>query len=130
MGFAVRYEHTTDIFENVADDIKATQQPDSIIYVNVLEHIADDVNELKQISRTLHTGGRLFIFVPAFPWLFGSFDRQINYFRRYTRTELEEKCVTAGFKVITSKYFDLFGVVPWWVKYRLLQSNQNGARRR
>lgn len=111
-----------DIFENVADQIRSTERPDSIIYINVLEHIEDDVHELSVINKTLDAGGRLLIFVPAFRWLYGSYDRQINHFRRYTRTELEQKCVAAGFKVIASRYFDLLGVLPWWVKYRLMQS--------
>src|SRR6185503_17891142 len=112
-----------DVFENVAERIRSTDRPDSIIYVNVLEHIADDVHELNVINKALATGGRIFIFVPALRWLHGSYDRQINHFRRYTRTELEKKCVAAGFKVIESRYFDLFGVLPWWVKYKVLQSN-------
>lgn len=113
-----------DIFQNVAGEIKAAARPDSIIYVNVLEHIADDVNELNVIRETLDEGGRLFVFVPALRWLHGSMDRQLDHFRRYTRVELEKKCVEAGFKVISSRYFDLFGVLPWWVKYRLLQSKK------
>jgi len=112
-----------DIFENVAEEIRSAERPDSIIYVNVLEHIADDVHELSVINKTLDAGGRILIFVPALRWLHGSYDRQINHFRRYTRTELEKKCVAAGFKVIASRYFDLFGVLPWWVKYKVLQSN-------
>jgi SAM-dependent methyltransferase len=112
-----------DVFENVAERIRSTHRPDSIIYVNVLEHIADDVHELNVINKALDTGGRIFIFVPALRWLHGSYDRQINHFRRYTRTELEKKCVAAGFKVIESRYFDLFGVLPWWVKYKVLQSS-------
>ena len=112
-----------DVFENVAEEIRLAERPDSIIYVNVLEHLADDVHELSVINKTLDTGGRIFIFVPALRWLHGSYDRQINHFRRYTRTELEKKCVAAGFRVIESRYFDLFGVLPWWVKYKVLQSN-------
>jgi len=112
-----------DIFENVAEEIRSAERPDSIIYVNVLEHIADDVHELSVINKTLDAGGRILIFVPALRWLHGSYDRQINHFRRYTRTELEKKCVAAGFRVIESRYFDLFGVLPWWVKYKVLQSN-------
>ena len=42
-------------------------RPDSIIYINVLEHIADDALELKLIRETLADGGRVFIFVPALP---------------------------------------------------------------
>jgi SAM-dependent methyltransferase len=112
-----------DVFENVAEQIRSAERPDSIIYVNVLEHIADDIHELNVINKTLSRGGRVFIFVPALRWLHGSYDRQINHFRRYTRTELEKKCVASGFKVIVSRYFDLFGVLPWWVKYKVLQSN-------
>ena len=112
-----------DIFENVAERIRSGERPDSIIYVNVLEHIADDVHELNVINKTLDAGGRIFIFVPALRWLHGSYDRAINHFRRYTRTELEKKCVASGFKVTESRYFDLLGVLPWWVKYKVLQSN-------
>jgi SAM-dependent methyltransferase len=114
------YNH---VFAQVAPEIRALR-PDSIIYVNVLEHIEDDLSELRIINETLDNGGRLFIFVPALRWLHGSFDRQINHFRRYSKNELETKCTAAGFKVISSRYFDLLGVLPWWVKYRLLQSEK------
>ncbi len=112
------------IFEHVAPQIRTAEKPDSIIYVNVLEHIADDVAELRHINDALEPRGRLFIFVPALQWLHGSFDRQINHYRRYSKTELQQKCLGAGFKVIMSRYFDFFGVLPWWVKYRLLHLNR------
>ncbi len=124
---AVALKTYNDVFENVADQIRTTARPDSIIYVNVLEHIEDDVSELKVINRTLDKGGRVFIFVPALRWLHGSMDKQLDHFRRYTRTELEKKCVAAGFKVITSRYFDVMGVTPWWIKYVLLRSNDMEA---
>jgi len=123
LGESQNVKTYNDIFENVAERIRSGERPDSIIYVNVLEHIADDVHELNVINKTLDTGGRIFIFVPALRWLHGSYDRAINHFRRYTRTELEKKCVASGFKVIESRYFDLLGVLPWWVKYKVLQSN-------
>jgi len=123
LGESQNVKTYNDIFENVAERIRSAERPDSIIYVNVLEHIADDVHELNVINKTLDTGGRIFIFVPALRWLHGSYDRAINHFRRYTRTELEKKCVASGFKVIESRYFDLLGVLPWWVKYKVLQSN-------
>ena len=113
-----------NIFRQVASQIKSSQQPDSILYVNVLEHIEDDFAELALVNSVLERGGRLFIFVPAFQWLHGSYDRKINHFRRYSRSELEQKCMAAGFTVIAAKYFDLLGVLPWWVKYRLIQSKK------
>ena len=81
-------------------------------------------SEFRIIGDTLDSGGRLFIFVPALRWLHGSMDRQTKSLRRYMRSELEKKCVAAGFRVIASRYFDLFGVLPWWVKYKVLQSKK------
>ena len=111
------------IFSEVATEIGDKQNPDSIIYVNVLEHIENDRSELEYIHRTLEKGGRCFIFVPALMSLYGEFDRKIGHFRRYTKSEVEEKCQSAGFKVLKSKYFDLAGIVPWFVKYKVLKSD-------
>jgi SAM-dependent methyltransferase len=111
------------IFSEVATEISDKQKPDSIIYVNVLEHIEHDVAELEHIYRTLGKGGRCFIFVPALMSLYGEFDRKIGHFRRYTKQEVEEKCQSAGFKVLKSKYFDFAGIIPWFVKYKVLKSD-------
>lgn len=108
-----------DVAERLSSDL-----PDSIIYVNVLEHIADDVGELALVHRTLAPGGKIFIFVPALQSLYGAFDEQVGHHRRYTRSELVDKCERAGFRIIDSRYFDLLGVLPWWVKYRLLKSSE------
>jgi SAM-dependent methyltransferase len=117
------------IFTGIADEIKQNQNPDSIIYVNVLEHIEDDEAELKAMYETLDDSGRVFIFVPAFQWLYGNFDKHVGHFRRYTKNELETKTKTAGFKILKSFYFDFAGVIPWWIKYRLLKSDglESGA---
>jgi SAM-dependent methyltransferase len=115
-------------FARVADKIAGAGRPDSAIYVNVLEHVADDQAELEVVRHTLADGGRLFAFVPALHWLRGSFDELVGHRRRYTKGELEGKCRRAGFRVLTSGYFDLPGVLPWWVKYRLLRSEKMEAR--
>ena len=112
------------IFTSVSETIKQNQNPDSIIYVNVLEHVEDDEAELKAMYETLDDSGRIFIFVPAFQWLYGNFDKHVGHFRRYTKDELETKTKAAGFKIIKSFYFDFAGVIPWWIKYRLLKSDE------
>ena len=116
------------VFTEAADKIAAQQKPDSIIYVNVLEHIEDDLNELKTIYQTLEKGGRGFIFVPALMTLYGGFDNKIGHFRRYTKSELENKCKLAGFDIVKSKYFDFIGIVPWYAKYKILKSDSLDAR--
>ncbi len=119
----VRVDFYKSIFSGVAAEILDKQKPDSIIYVNVLEHIENDRSELEYIHRTLSKGGRCFIFVPALMSLYGEFDRKIGHFRRYTKRDVEEKCKSAGFKILKSKYFDLAGIVPWFVKYKMLKSD-------
>ena len=121
---AVDLQLYNETFDRVAAQIRARQQPDSIVYVNVLEHTADDEREIRLMAETLGPGGRAFIFVPALSWLYGSFDREINHYRRYSRGDLEGKCRAAGFRILLSRYFDLFGVLPWWLKYRLLKSRK------
>jgi len=112
-----------DTFAGVAAQV-AAERPDSIIYVNVLEHIADDEGELRAVRGALADGGRAFLFVPAFAWLYGSFDRQVGHHRRYTRRELGEKCERAGLRVVKAVYVDAAGVLPWWLKYRVLRSER------
>jgi SAM-dependent methyltransferase len=119
------------VFTDVAQKIRLDQRPDSIIYVNVLEHVENDRAELAAMRDTLDDKGRIFIFVPALRWLYGAFDKQVGHYRRYAKDELETKCKDSGFKLIKSCYFDFAGVAPWWIKYRLLKSDslESGAIR-
>lgn len=117
-----RIETHNSSFPEAAPQIKTRQAPDSIIYVNVLEHIADDEGELNAIHQTLASDGHVFLFVPALSWLYGAFDERVGHVRRYAKAELEEKLRRAGFQIVLSRYFDLAGVAPWWIKYRLLRS--------
>ena len=110
-------------FPELAESIRADERPDSVIYVNVLEHIADDQAELDRVGAILGIGGRILIFVPALNWLYGNFDRRVGHFRRYTKAGIEERLKRAQFKILHSEYFDLPGIVPWWIKYRLFRSD-------
>ncbi len=112
------------VFPEVAEQIGASIRPDSLVYVNVLEHIPDDEGELKAAYEALAKGGRIFIFVPALPWLYGGFDRAVGHVRRYTKEEIVGKCRRAGFEILSCRYLDLAGVLPWWLKYRLLNSER------
>jgi 2-polyprenyl-3-methyl-5-hydroxy-6-metoxy-1,4-benzoquinol methylase len=99
-------------------------RPDSILYVNVLEHIEDDRKELATAYSMLQSGGRVLVFVPANAWLMSAMDRQMGHFRRYSKQELVRKCREAGFTIRFSKNFDLLGVAPWLLKFRLLGSTK------
>ena len=111
-----------NIFSNVADEIALAGPPDSIIYINVLEHIENDLDELRAVHRTLKSDGHLIVFVPALPMLFSKFDRSIGHFRRYRRSELRSKLEEAGFRVKDLRWFDMLGILPWLLKYRIAGS--------
>jgi phospholipid N-methyltransferase len=100
--------------------------PDTAVYINVLEHIEEDETELNAVFAALPRGGRILIFVPAMPFLMSPMDRELGHFRRYTLKQLAAKCSAAGFKINLARYFDLLGIAPWWVKYRLLNSSTLG----
>jgi SAM-dependent methyltransferase len=121
---AARLRTYNDTFARVAGRVALEERPDSIIYVNVLEHVEEDEAELRVVRDALAPGGRLFLFVPAFEWLYGSFDRQVGHRRRYTRRGLAVKCESASLRVLKAVYFDAAGVVPWWLKYRVLRSEK------
>ena len=87
------------IFRNAVREIVVRGRPDTIVYINVLEHIEDDLGELGAIYETLAPDGRCLIFVPALRSLYGNFDREVGHLRRYAKKELEEKCRAAGFTI-------------------------------
>lgn len=86
---------------------------DSVVMVNVLEHIEDDRMALSQCFRILRPGGHLLILVPALQFLYSDMDKSVGHFRRYERADLENKIQTADFFLQDLRYFDAIGIIPW-----------------
>jgi SAM-dependent methyltransferase len=93
----------------------------TVVLVNVLEHIEDDTRVLRQIHEILESKGHLLLFVPAMRILYGVHDKLIGHFRRYSRKELRRKCEEAGFHVMKVFYFDLIGAPLWFLQTRVLR---------
>ena len=100
---------------------------DSVLYINVLEHIESDSEELRIAYRTLKFGGSLLIFVPALQWLYSELDYKLGHFRRYHKKGLCEVVTDAGFKVTRVRYFDIAGIIPWYLAFVLLRKNMTGG---
>jgi SAM-dependent methyltransferase len=92
----------------------------AVVAVNVLEHIEDDVAGLRAVQQLVEPGGRVVIFVPAFPFAIGRFDRAIGHFRRYTRQTLAAAFGQAGLDVERMRYVNAPGLLAWAVGMRLL----------
>ena len=111
-----------EIAAKTAEDY-LTGQPeasrDCVVMVNVLEHIEDDARAMAGLFRILKPGGHLLVFVPALSWLFSAMDVALGHHRRYHRGALKDLARQAGFEVVSARYFDVFGVVPWWIVYTL-----------
>ena len=83
---------------------------DSIIYVDVLEHIEDDAAELDLALRHLKVGGRLVVLSPAHQWLYSEFDKSIGHFRRYNAESLRA-LAPIGAEEIQMRMLDSAGVL-------------------
>jgi SAM-dependent methyltransferase len=81
---------------------------DTILYIDVLEHIEDDVAEIERAMARLKPGGHLVVLAPAHTWLFSPFDEAVGHFRRYTRASLLERA-PAGLKPVQCRYLDACG---------------------
>ncbi len=81
---------------------------DTILYIDVLEHIKDDRSELNKAFALLNGDGHLIILAPAHPFLYSPFDRSIGHFRRYTKRMLR-KISPPDAKKICSRYLDSIG---------------------
>lgn len=88
---------------------------DSIVMVNVLEHIEDDFAAARGLYDVLKVGGALCIFVPALPFLFSKLDKIYGHYRRYTKPTLRDCISSAGFEIEKLHYVDVAGVLPWWL---------------
>ncbi len=96
---------------------------DTVVLVNVLEHIEHDTWALSELSRVVAPGGYILIFVPALSFLMSKLDTMLGHFRRYHRAELEDRLAGAGIEILACRYFDLPGVVPWYILNKLLGSS-------
>lgn len=109
-------------------DLKTINGLDAVVMVNVLEHIDSDGDATAQIRTMLNTGGRLILFVPAFPVLYSRFDAEIGHFRRYRKKSLLNVLPADQWKVETLHYVNAPGFVLWWAGMRLLRMSPAESR--
>ena len=99
---------------------------DTVICLNVLEHLEDDLACLGNIHSALSPGGRAIILVPEGQNLFGQMDVVLGHFRRYSREQLRARMEEAGFSVETILNFNRVSRPAWFVSSRLLRRSRLG----
>jgi SAM-dependent methyltransferase len=87
---------------------------DTVVCLNVLEHVSDPNAALRNMAGVLAESGRLLLYVPQHQGLFSSLDEVLGHRCRYSREGLSNELVRAGFEVECMSDFNRFGVLGWW----------------
>jgi len=118
-GHYIEVDVVSPSFVQKTKDIRV----DTIILVNVLEHIEDDKIAINNLLSLLTSGGHLIIFVPAFQSLFSNMDNLAGHFKRYTKKSVMELMQSFNLKIIKNEYFNPIGGIGWWVNKHLKHNN-------
>jgi glycosyltransferase involved in cell wall biosynthesis len=109
--------------ESQTDFSGFANQMESIVCLNVLEHVNDDMQGLRNMYASLKSGGRAIILVPEGPGIYGKLDEVLGHYRRYTHDELRQKLQQVGFRVENILNFNRISRPGWYVNGKLLQKD-------
>ncbi|MBW2967016.1 class I SAM-dependent methyltransferase [Candidatus Woesearchaeota archaeon] len=110
----------TDISRTVSDVNRF--RFDTVVCINVLEHIKNDRAALKNMHTVLDKGGRLVLLVPAFSRLYGTIDKSDSHYRRYDRKETVNQVRNAGFRIKNVFFMNMIGFFGWYYHGRILKA--------
>jgi glycosyltransferase involved in cell wall biosynthesis len=99
---------------------------DTVICLNVVEHLPDDLGAMMNIREALAPGGRAIILVPCGPKLYGTMDEVLGHQRRYTHKTLGDLVAKADFRLEHMLEFNRVGVVAWWLNGQVLRRRTFG----
>ena len=94
---------------------------DTVISLNVFEHIEDDVLALQNTRKVLQPGGKVILVVPAHDFLYGTMDRSIGHYRRYSKDRMLDALSQAHLTCTEQKYINTLGALGWLVNGRILR---------
>jgi len=112
--------------EKAEDFAALPSKHDTIVCLNVVEHVEHDDDALRNMYEALSPGGRALVLVPRGMWLYGSLDEVLDHYRRYSAEELATKCRAAGFEIERLFTFNRVSVFPWFVNARILKRRHFG----
>lgn len=96
---------------------------DTIFALNVVEHIPDHEQALKNALKMLRKGGKVVILVPAFQCLYNGFDKQLDHCRRYTQKSLQTLLESSGFEIKHRQFFNFIAIFGWFISGTILRKS-------
>lgn len=114
---------TTQVDLNAGEQVRALGRFCfySAFSTNVLEHIGNDEEALRNVRYAIAPNGTLCLVVPSHPRLYGYMDAQAGHFRRYTRRSVARTLTAAGWRVQRTFYVNALGGLGWWFNHRCLR---------
>ena len=100
--------------ENLDRHVAPGYQADTVVCMNVLEHLQDDELAVRTFSRRLKPGGALVLLIPAAPWAFGEIDRRLGHYRRYSKSTARQLMLRTSLTVLAMRYFNFIGLWGWF----------------
>ncbi len=97
---------------------------DTVIILNVIEHLKDDAGAMRALYERLQPGGHLIVMVPAMHMLYGSLDRAFGHYRRYQKPEFKKLMEDVNLHVVLNKYVNTIGMLGWFLYGRILKHQQ------
>jgi SAM-dependent methyltransferase len=116
-----RFGDRPDVEVLAADVLRLEVDPpvDTVVAVNVLDRLDDEVAALRSMARSALPGGRLLLVVPAHPGLAGAYDQALDNRRRYTTDALRAAVEAAGLRPEVVRPVNLLGGLAWWAAVRI-----------
>jgi 2-polyprenyl-3-methyl-5-hydroxy-6-metoxy-1,4-benzoquinol methylase len=124
-----RFSKEKNVHTNILDITKKPLKKDlsffsSIYAVNVLEHVDNDTQALKNIHSMLRKNGTLHLLVPAKKRAYTRLDKELGHYRRYEKDELHKKLTDAKFVVERIYFFNIIGLISWSVRDKVSRNNK------
>ena len=97
------------------------EQFDSVVILNVVEHLKEDEEALRCIYARIKPGGHLILMVPAMQFLYGSMDRAFGHYRRYTKSSIIRVIRKSPFEILKAQYVNVIGMAGWYLYGKILK---------
>ncbi len=110
-----------EILNCITADLNADKSFNTILYIDVLEHIENDLSELACASKLLSHDGYILIVVPAHQILFSNFDKHVGHYRRYNKSTLR-KVIPSDLQIVKMEYLDSIGVLASFASKFILKA--------
>jgi SAM-dependent methyltransferase len=120
------YLHVACTDGRVAATFPRQREFDTVVCLNVVEHVDDAAGFLRNVAATLVPGGRAIVLVPQGQWLYSSLDKALGHHLRYSPRELAALGALAGFEIEKMFQFNRPGVFAWWVNGKILRKRSFG----